>query len=101
VNRDFSEQVRISEKRKLRAQKKGARTVWFGLGTFGIVGWSVAIPTVVGIFVGVWIDLTWSSGYSWTLMLLVIGLIAGCANAWFWLQRQRKTICRARDNNEP
>ncbi len=44
--------------------------MWFGLGMFGVAGWSVAIPALIGIFVGVWIDMTWKSPYSWTLMLL-------------------------------
>lgn len=99
LKRDFSDRVRITEKRKLRARKKGRQGIWFGLGTFGLVGWAVAIPTVVGIFIGVWIDVTWPSPYSWTLMLMVLGLGAGCANAWFWLQRERKAISREREND--
>jgi ATP synthase protein I len=70
--------------------------VWFGLGTFGMVGWSVAIPTVAGIFAGIWIDLKWPGKTSWTLMLLVIGLLVGCLHAWFWVSRQRKNIGKGR-----
>jgi ATP synthase protein I len=99
LKRDFSERVRIREESRLRARKKGGRGIWFGLGTFGLVGWAVAIPTVLGIFVGVWIDVTWPGPYSWTLMLLVAGLGAGCANAWFWLQRERRAISREREND--
>ena len=83
----------------MRARKDGTKEVWFGLGMFGMVGWSVAVPTVLGIFLGVWIDLTWPSRYSWTLMLLVIGLILGCANAWFWVNRERQAINREREND--
>lgn len=66
--------------------------MWFGLGMFGLVGWSVSIPTVVGVALGVWIDYKWPSQYSWTLMLLVIGIVIGCLNAWFWVSRERKMI---------
>ncbi len=76
----------------MRARSRGDQSVWFGLGMFGLVGWSVSIPTVLGVALGVWIDLRWPSRYSWTLMLLVIGVALGCMNAWFWLSRERKNL---------
>ncbi len=93
----FSDEVEIREKRKLRARNKKTDEVWFGLGMFGVVGWAVAVPTVLGIFLGVWIDLKWPTAYSWTLMLLMIGLIVGCLNAWFWINRQRNAINKERE----
>ncbi|WP_319404863.1 AtpZ/AtpI family protein [uncultured Desulfosarcina sp.] len=95
----FFAAVKTGEKRKLRAREKRKDPIWFGLGTFGMVGWAVAIPTVLGIFLGVWIDLRWPGPYSWTLMLLVIGLVLGCINAWFWINRQRRTIERERNDH--
>jgi ATP synthase protein I len=94
---ELSEAVGVKEARKMRARRQKDRSVWFGLGMFGLVGWSVAIPTLVGIALGVWIDLKWPSRYSWTLMLLIIGVILGCLNAWFWVSRERKMI---REENE-
>ena len=76
----------------MRARQQEERSVWFGLGMFGLVGWSVAIPTLIGIALGVWLDLKSSSRYSWTLMLLVVGIGLGCLNAWFWFSRERKAI---------
>ena len=93
----FAQEVDVREKRKLRARRKKTDEVWFGLGMFGVVGWAVAVPTVLGIFLGVWIDMKWPSPRSWTLMLLMMGLIVGCANAWFWVNRQRKAINRERE----
>ena len=98
--KNFPQEVDVRERRKLRAREEMRDEVWFGLGMFGMVGWSVAIPTVLGIFVGVWIDLTWRSPYSWTLMLLVVGLAIGCANAWFWINRQRRSINRDREYDD-
>jgi ATP synthase protein I len=95
----FPKEIDIKERRKLRARGKKTDEVWFGLGMFGMVGWSVAIPTVIGIFLGVWIDIKWHGYYSWTLMLLMIGLIVGCINAWFWVNRQRRDINRKRENH--
>lgn len=101
MNHDFSNRIGDKEQRKIRARKKRNHSVWFGLGTFGVVGWSIAVPTILGIFAGIWIDLHWRTPYSWTLMLLIGGLATGCANAWFWIQKQRQDISRELENNAP
>ena len=84
------ETVGTKENRKIRARKEEDRGVWFGLGMFGLVGWAVAIPALIGIAVGIWIDKRWPSPYSWTLMLLVIGVVVGCLNAWYWVRRESR-----------
>jgi predicted F0F1-ATPase subunit/F1F0 ATPase subunit 2 len=47
------------ESRKLKARREKGRSLWFGMGMFGLVGWSVAIPTLAGIALGVWVDTRW------------------------------------------
>jgi len=86
------------EERKLRAKQEKHRTVWFGLGMFGLVGWSVAIPTLAGVALGIWLDShpRWGGRYSWTLTFLGLGVALGCLNAWFWLSRERREIERRR-----
>ena len=84
------ETVGTKENRKIRARQEEDRGVWFGLGMFGLVGWAVAIPALIGIAVGIWIDKRWPSPYSWTLMLLVIGVVVGCLNAWYWVRRESR-----------
>jgi len=93
----FSKRVSEREKRKLRARVTSDRSIWFGLGTFGVVGWSVVIPTVIGAAIGIWIDAHDGGRISWTLMLIVIGLVIGCLNAWFWVERGRREIDRDRN----
>ena len=83
-------QVTAKETRKVKARREGDRSVWFGLGMFGLVGWSVTIPAVAGVILGAWIDAQWPSRVSWKLTLLFVGLIAGCANAWRWMHRESK-----------
>jgi ATP synthase protein I len=90
----FAGQVGKKESRHLRARQRGDRGVWFGLGMFGLVGWSVIIPTLISLALGLWIDATWPTRYSWTLMLLVVGVALGCYNAWHWLVRERQLIER-------
>ncbi|MCG6970054.1 MAG: AtpZ/AtpI family protein [Gammaproteobacteria bacterium] len=74
--------------RKRRAQEQRKHTAWFGLGMFGLVGWSVAIPTLIGIALGVWLDSHFPGKPSWTLTFLVIGVALGCLNAWFWVKQE-------------
>jgi ATP synthase protein I len=86
----LEKKVAAKQQRKMRARREGDRSVWFGLGMFGLVGWSVAVPTLIGVAVGLWIDSRWPSRFSWTLMLLVLGVAVGCLNAWWWVQRERR-----------
>jgi ATP synthase protein I len=85
---ELEEQVAARQKRKVQARREGERSAWFGLGMFGLVGWSVAVPTLLGVTIGLWIDKQWPSRFSWTLMLLVLGVSLGCLNAWWWVQRE-------------
>jgi ATP synthase protein I len=85
---EFEEQVGEKELRKVRARRQKNRSIWFGLGMFGVVGWSVAIPTLIGLGIGIWIDANIPSRFSWTLMGLMIGLFVGCLNAWYWLNSE-------------
>lgn len=76
--------------RRLKARREGDQGVWFGLGLFGMVGWTIAITTLIGVAIGVWMDRTWPSTYSWTLTMLFIGLIIGCMNAWYWVNKESR-----------
>ncbi len=87
-DRNFIKEIVAKQNRKLKARQQDNHSVWFGLGMLGLVGWSVAIPTVIGVAIGIWIDKTWPSRYSWTLMMLLAGLAVGCLNAWFWVKRE-------------
>ena len=89
---DFVRQVASKASRKLKMQRDTSQGVWFGLGMSGLIGWSVAVPTLVGAMLGIWLDRRHPGAYSWTLMLLVIGLAIGCANAWHWLSQQEAAL---------
>lgn len=88
----FSEQIGRQERRKIQAQRGKSRSIWFGFAMFGLIGWSVAVPTLLGIALGIWIDKHYPSPRSWTLMLLMIGLIIGCLNAWYWVKKEQQAI---------
>jgi ATP synthase protein I len=94
----FTEQVAKREALRIKGLKHKNETVWFGLGMFGIVGWAVAIPTLIGVALGLWIDRTWPSRYSWALMFLILGLIVGCINAAYWVRKIRSRIIEEDDD---
>ncbi len=88
----FIREVGAKETRKLKAQRRVTQTVWSGLGMMGLVGWSVAVPTLLGAALGIWLDKRYPGIHSWTLTLLIIGLAIGCLNAWHWVARENKEI---------
>lgn len=97
----LARQIGTKAERKLRAQRNVNRTVWLGLGMMGIIGWSVAIPTVFGALLGLWLDKHYPVSFSWTLTMLIIGLFVGCLNAWYWVVRERREMQKEEgDNNE-
>lgn len=87
----LADQVGTKEQRKVRARQEKGSDIRFWLGMFGLVGWSVAIPTLVGLALGIWIDRTWPSRFSWTLMLLALGVGLGCWNAWRWVTQESRS----------
>ena len=90
-NRDEKNKLRNTieskEKRKIRARSTH-KELWFGLGMFGLVGWSVVVPTLLGLAIGIWLDGRLSTNISWTLTLFFAGLIMGCVNVWYWMNRE-------------
>jgi ATP synthase protein I len=89
---EFVRQVGEKEARKLNAQQHVTETVWSGLGMMGLVGWSVAVPTLLGAALGHWLDKNHPGSHSWTLMMLAIGLGLGCVNAWHWVAKEDREI---------
>jgi ATP synthase protein I len=84
----FSRQIDATVARKLQAQRWHSRIVWSGLGMMGLIGWSVTVPTLLGLALGIWLDRRHPGAHSWTMALLVAGLILGCWNAWHWINKE-------------
>ncbi len=76
-----------------------ARGVWFGMSSIVMMGWMIVIPPLVGAFVGHWIDSKWPSPISWTMILILVGLVAGCYSVWAWAERHLETT--KRDKGKP
>jgi ATP synthase protein I len=87
-HKKFIEKIGTKEVRKVKARRKKDRGIWLGLGMIGTVGWSIAVPTLIGVGLGIWIDKRWPGRISWTLTLLFVGLMFGCINAYYWVRKE-------------
>jgi ATP synthase protein I len=87
----FADEVGAKAARKLKA-RRSPPGVWFGLGMMGLIGWSVAIPTLVGAALGLWLDDHFPGTHAWTLALLMAGLAIGCLNAWHWVAQEDRAM---------
>ena len=86
----MAEEIARKAERRLAADRRGDQGVLFGLGMLGLVGWSVAVPTLLGTALGIWLDRAFGGQASWTLTFLLIGVGLGCVNAWYWVQRHHR-----------
>ena len=96
----FSREVGAKAARKLKARRNATPGVWFGLGMMGLIGWSVVVPTLLGAALGIWLDNRHPGSHSWTLMLLVIGLVIGCVNAWHWVAKEEREMQAGEEDEE-
>jgi ATP synthase protein I len=96
----FSREIGVQETRKLRARRAGVHGVWSGFGMLGLIGWSVATPTLLGALLGTWIDKRHPGNHSWTLALLIGGLCIGCINAWHWVAKEEQEIGAAEEDGD-
>ena len=96
----FSREIGAKAARKLKVRRNPTQGVWFGLGMMGLVGWSVVVPTLLGVALGFWLDKQYTSTFSWTLALLVAGLLIGCINAWHWVAKEDKAIREEQEDHD-
>ncbi|NJN47913.1 MAG: hypothetical protein HC808_17145 [Candidatus Competibacteraceae bacterium] len=75
---------------RLARHEQGQRSFWRSLSVLGMVGWPIAVGSVGGALLGRYLDTTFTTGISYTLMLMTAGVILGCFVAW-------KTVTQNRD----
>jgi ATP synthase protein I len=98
----FSKKVEESANRRQRGRREKKYNLWFGLGAMGVIGWTVALSTFLGVLLGLWLDANWPhASISWTLTFLLVGLAIGCFGAWQWVKQEMDKIKREeRDKND-
>ncbi|HUB13554.1 MAG TPA: AtpZ/AtpI family protein [Acetobacteraceae bacterium] len=83
----FAASLRIRAARHHKAQREGPPSFGRYLAQVGVLGWTIVIPGLLGMFLGRWLDRRFGTGIFWTAPLLLVGLAIGCWSAWRWMHR--------------
>ena len=75
---------------RLARREPSGESFWRSLSVLGTVGWSIALPSVAGAWLGHRLDRRFDSGVRFTLMFLVAGVILGSIVAWRVVREHRE-----------
>jgi len=84
------ERIQAQQAKRLEAEREPVGSLWRTVAQVGTLGWLLALPPVVGAFVGHLLDVRLETGITWALGLLFLGLLAG--GYFFW-----RTVQEAQD----
>ena len=80
--------VRRQRERREHWRKEGEPSAMRFVGQIGILGWIIVTPTLIGLFIGRWLDHRFGTGIFWSAPLLLLGVVTGCWSAWRWMHQQ-------------
>jgi ATP synthase protein I len=80
--------VRQQRKRRRDWLREGEPSMARFVGQIGVLGWIIVAPTLIGLFIGRWLDHKFGTGIFWSAPLLLVGVVIGCWSAWQWMHRQ-------------
>jgi len=80
--------VRQQRQRQQRWLKEGESSVARFVGQIGVLGWIIVTPTLIGLFIGRWLDHKLGTGIFWSAPLLLSGVVVGFWSAWRWMHKQ-------------
>jgi len=84
----MADAIRKRQERQVRWRREGELSVARFVGQIGILGWIIVAPTLLGLFIGRWLDRTFDAGIFWSAALLVLGVTIGFWSGWRWMHRQ-------------
>jgi ATP synthase protein I len=63
------------------------------LGQIGVLGWAIIVPTLLGLFLGRWLDHSFIIGANhsqvfFSATFLTVGVAIGFWSAWRWMHRR-------------
>ena len=87
---ELHETVKRAERQIQIAEEDKERSVGQNLALIGSIGWLIMVPTVLGIFIGRWLDEWAESGIFWTGGCIIIGVSVGSMLAWKRLNGEGK-----------
>jgi ATP synthase protein I len=80
--------VRQQRERRRDWAREGEPSMALFVGQIGVLGWIIVAPTLIGLFIGRWLDHRFGTGIFWSAPLLLIGVVIGCWSAWKWMHKQ-------------
>jgi ATP synthase protein I len=93
--------AKILQKKAHALNNRRNRIFYFNAAILSVYGWQMAIPVLLGIILGRFLDKHIPSDtFSWTLNLIIIGFVVGIFNANYWIRKEgiikRNTSSRER-----
>lgn len=81
-DREMEKAIELRRERRELWQREGERPLWKNLSMIGALGWLIVTPTLLGVFVGRYLDLRFGTGIFWSGSLIFIGVSLGAYLAW-------------------
>ncbi len=86
--RRLAEAARRAAARERELHKSPEPSLGQRLGQIGVLGWTIVIPALIGLFAGRWLDKAFHSGVFFSAPLVMLGAALGLWFAWKWMSRQ-------------
>ena len=67
--------VRKQQERRKQWLNEGQPSVARFVGQIGVLGWIIVAPTLIGLFIGRWLDHKLGTGIFWSAPLLLSGVV--------------------------
>ncbi|ANP35370.1 MULTISPECIES: AtpZ/AtpI family protein [Rhodobacterales] len=74
--------IRTTQDRRQKWQEEGERPLWKNLSMIGALGWLIVAPTLLGVFLGRWLDSKLGTGVTFSGALTFAGACFGFFLAW-------------------
>lgn len=84
----MAEAARLAAERAQEGREDPEPSLGARLGQIGVLGWTVIIPILLGLFLGRWLDRKLDTGIFFSAPLLMIGAAIGFWFAWRWMHRR-------------
>lgn len=82
--------ARRAAERHARGQCDPEPSLGSRLAQIGVLGWTIVVPTLIGVALGRWLDRLFGTRVFFSAPLLMIGAAFGLWSAWKWMHRQQR-----------
>jgi ATP synthase protein I len=80
--------VREQRERRQDWMREGEPSMARYVGQIGVLGWIIVAPTLIGLFIGRWLDHKFGTGIFWSAPMMGVGVVIGFWSAWKWMHKQ-------------